>query len=47
MTHILEVRPHGYNSRKGWLPANSIEEARNLVRIFGGDIIDPITGIQY
>lgn len=47
MTHNLEVRPHGFNSRLGWLPAQTIEEATRLHRIFGGVIVDPRTGIDY
>ncbi len=43
-TTRLEVRPHGHNSRLGALPAKTLEEARNLQRVFGGAIIDTLTG---
>lgn len=44
MDYIFEVRPHGANSRLGFLPAHSLEEAINLHRIFGGSIIYLPTG---
>jgi hypothetical protein len=47
MAHLLEVRPHGANSTLGALPANSLREAENLHRIFGGSIVSPSTGIDY
>jgi serine protease inhibitor ecotin len=46
-TSRIEVRPHGHNSRLGALPAKTLEEACNLQRVFGGDIIDTETGWHY
>ncbi len=46
-TARLEVRPHGHNSRLGALPAKTLEEAHNLQRMFGGAIIDTVTGWDY
>ena len=44
MSHIFEVRPHGANSRLGYVPANTLDAAHNLHRIFGGAVVDLATG---
>lgn len=47
MSAILEVRPHGFHSRLGVLPAETLEQAYNLHRIFGGVIVHVETGVDY
>lgn len=47
MSHNLEVRPHGFDNRVGWLPANTLDQAYRLHRLYGGVVVDPVTGIDY
>ena len=47
MEHRIEVRPNGFNTRLGYLPAETLEQAYNLHRIFGGAVVDTVTGIDY